>query len=105
MGIVFIKKLRQPTAVKNAGVKRVVLFSTIAVYGQADGQVLNELSPTQPDTFYAQTKLSAEQIVLNSRGADGQQLGTVLRLGAVYGSRIKGNYERLMRALAGNLGT
>ena len=29
----------------------------------------------------------------------------MLRLGAVYGSRIKGNYERLTRALAGNLGT
>jgi UDP-glucose 4-epimerase len=29
-------------------------------------------------------------------------LGTVLRLGAVYGSRIKGNYERLVRALARN---
>jgi UDP-glucose 4-epimerase len=35
-------------------------------------------------------------------GADGQPLGTVLRLGAVYGSRIKGNYERLLRALACN---
>ncbi len=85
-----------------AGVKRVVLFSTIAVYGQADGQVLNEQSPTHPDTFYAQTKLAAEKIVLNARGADGQPLGTVLRLGAVYGSRIKGNYERLTRALAHN---
>jgi UDP-glucose 4-epimerase len=49
-----------------AGVKRVVLFSTIGVYGQADGQVLNEQSPTHPDTFYARTKLSAEQIVLNA---------------------------------------
>jgi len=37
---------------------------------------------------------------LNSRGADGQPLGTVLRLSAVYGSRIKGNYERLTHALA-----
>ncbi len=80
--------------------KRVVLFSTIAVYGPSDGRVLNEMSPTHPDTFYAQTKLSAEQIVLNARGADGQPLGTVLRLGAVYGSRIKGNYERLTHALA-----
>ena len=87
-----------------AGVKRVVLFSTIAVYGPSDGRVLNEMSPTHPDTFYAQTKRAAEQIVLNARGADGQPLGTVLRLGAVYGSRIKGNYERLTRALAGNLG-
>jgi len=63
------------------------------------------MSPTHPDTFYTQTKLAAEQIVLNARDADGQPLGTVLRLGAVYGSRIKGNYERLTRALAGNLGT
>lgn len=85
-----------------ADVKRVVLFSTIAVYGKADGQVLNEMSPTHPDTFYAQTKRAAEQIVLNARGADGQPLGTVLRLGAVYGSRIKGNYERLTHALARN---
>jgi UDP-glucose 4-epimerase len=85
-----------------AGVSRVVLFSTIAVYGASDGCVLNEASPTQPDTFYAQTKLAAEQIVLNARGADGQPLGTVLRLGAVYGSRIKGNYERLTYALARN---
>jgi len=44
-----------------------------------------------------------ERIVLNARSADGQPLGIVLRLGAVYGSRrIKGNYERLARALAGD---
>jgi nucleoside-diphosphate-sugar epimerase len=85
-----------------AGVKRVVLFSTIAVYGPSDGYVLNEMSPTNPDTYYAQAKYAAEQIVLNARGADGQPLGTVLRLGAVYGSRIKGNYERMVRALARN---
>jgi len=85
-----------------AGVKRIVLFSTIAVYGQADGQVLNEQSPTHPETLYAQTKLAAEKIVLNAKRADGQPIGTVLRLGAVYGSRIKGNYERLTRALAQN---
>jgi UDP-glucose 4-epimerase len=83
-----------------ARVKRIVLFSTIAVYGASGGQVLSEMSPVHPDTIYAQTKLAAEQIVLNARGADGQPLGTVLRLGAVYGSRIKGNYERLTHALA-----
>jgi UDP-glucose 4-epimerase len=84
------------------GVKRVILFSTIAVYGPSNGCVLNEQSPTHPDTFYAQTKRAAEKIVLNAKGADGQPLGTVLRLGAVYGSRIKGNYERLTHALARN---
>ena len=83
-----------------AGVKRVVLFSTIAVYGVSYGSILNEQSASNPDTFYAETKLAAEQIVLNVKRKDGQPLGCVLRLGAVYGSRIKGNYERLTNALA-----
>ena len=51
----------------NAHVKRIVLFSTIAVYGPSGGRVLNEESPTHPDTFYAQTKLAAEKIVLNAQ--------------------------------------
>jgi nucleoside-diphosphate-sugar epimerase len=89
------------TAIK-ASVKRVVLFSTIAVYGASDGCVFNEMSPTHPKTIYAQTKLAAEEIVLNARRADGGSIGTVLRLGAVYGSRIKGNYERMVRAIARN---
>jgi UDP-glucose 4-epimerase len=82
-----------------AGVKRFVLFSTIVVYGNSNGCVLNEMSPTHPDTFYAQTKHDAEQIVLKARDANGQPLGTVLRFGAIYGSHIKGNYERLTHAL------
>ncbi len=84
------------------GVQRVVLFSTIAVYGDSGGRVLDEMSPTCPDTFYGQTKLDAEQVVLKARRADGAPLGTVLRFGAIYGSRIKGNYERLTNALSHN---
>ena len=81
-------------------VKRVVFFSTIAVYGNSNGKVLTEDDPTRPETFYAQTKLAAEQIVLDAKGTDGQPIGTVLRLGAIYGSRIKGNYQRLLQSLA-----
>jgi len=53
---------------------------------------LTEETPAKPDTFYAQTKLAAERIVLEAKRADGQPLGTVLRFAAIYGSRIKGNY-------------
>lgn len=87
-------------AAAEAAVKRIVLFSTIAVYGPSGGRILTEDSKPCPDTSYAQTKLEAEQIVLNARGADDRSLGTVLRFGAIYGSRIKGNYERLTHALA-----
>jgi len=83
-----------------AGVKRIIFFSTIAVYGSSNGQVLNELSPVHPESIYSRTKLAAEQIVMSAQGDDDRPLGTVLRLGAVYGPRIKGNYERLVDALA-----
>lgn len=81
-------------------VRRLVFFSTIAVYGPSEGHVLNEDSPLAPDSFYAKTKADAERIVLGAKGADGKPLGAVLRLGAVYGPRIKGNYRRLLLALA-----
>ena len=87
-------------AARQAGVGRMVFFSTIAVYGGSAGGILTEDSPPRPDSFYAQTKLAAERIVLAAKRADGRPLGTVLRLGAVYGARIKGDYRRLLLALA-----
>lgn len=89
-------------AARRAGIRRLVFFSTIAVYGASAGNVLTEESPTRPDSFYAQTKLDAEGIVLAAKREDGIPMGTVLRLGAVYGARIKGNYQRLLHAIARN---
>jgi UDP-glucose 4-epimerase len=86
-------------AAVEAGVKRLVFFSTIAVYGNSNGQILTEDTPAKPDTFYAETKLAAERIVLDAKRGDGQSLGTVLRFGAIYGARVKGNYQRLVQAL------
>jgi nucleoside-diphosphate-sugar epimerase len=87
-------------AAVQAGVKRVLFFSTIAVYGHSNGDVFTEDSPPRPDTLYAQTKLAAERIVLNAKRSNGLPLGTVLRFGAIYGPRIKGNYLRLLQSLA-----
>ncbi|PKN18687.1 MAG: UDP-glucose 4-epimerase [Deltaproteobacteria bacterium HGW-Deltaproteobacteria-6] len=81
-------------------VRRIIYFSTIAVYGSTHGRIVTEETPPHPDTFYSQTKLAAERIVLNARDVDGRRMGTVLRLGAIYGSGIKGNYERLLQSLA-----
>ncbi len=83
-----------------AGVERVVFFSTIAVYGEATGDVLTEDSLVRPATLYARTKAEAERIVLQARTAGGTPMGVVLRPGSVYGARVKGNYRRLVRALA-----
>jgi len=87
-------------AAEKAGVQRVIMASTIAVYGPAAGKILDEDSPARPDTLYAKTKLAAERIVLGATRPDGRALGTVLRFAAVYGGRVKGNYRRLIRALS-----
>jgi len=83
-----------------AGVGRIVLASTIAVYGPGQGRVLDEHSQPRPESAYAKSKLAAEQITLQARDGTGRPVGAVLRLGAVYGARVKGNYERLVHALA-----
>jgi UDP-glucose 4-epimerase len=91
------KLLRQAV---QAGVKRFVFCSTVAVYGNhADRQVDEDTVPN-PDTEYARTKLRAEEAVLSEVGSDGQPVGVVLRLAAVYGPRVQGNYRTLVRLLA-----
>lgn len=87
-------------AAQAQGVARLVFFSTIAVYGHGHGATLRETTPPQPDTLYGRTKLAAEGLVLAAQRADGAALGVVLRLAAVYGAQVKGNYQRLLTALA-----
>ena len=83
-----------------ARVRRIVFFSTIAVYGNTEGRIADESSPTKPAGFYAKTKLRAEKIVLNAKNSDGHPIGTVLRFGSVYGPRVKGNYYYLLKAIS-----
>jgi UDP-glucose 4-epimerase len=81
-------------AANKAGVKRLVFFSTISVYGSTEsGGVCDESSPTRPDSWYAESKLEGENIVFAGCPS------VVLRLAAVYGPRMKGNYPRLVNAL------
>lgn len=84
------------------GVKRIVYASTVNVYGESNGQILTEEVQPNPGTVYAQTKLAGEQLILNEKNKDGEPLGVVLRLGAVYGPQIKGNYQQLLQLLAAN---
>jgi UDP-glucose 4-epimerase len=63
------------------------------VYGPtARGCVVDEQTPPRPDTLYGVTKLEGEEPVLGAGGV-------VLRLAAVYGPSMKGNYPRLVEAI------
>lgn len=78
-----------------AGVERFVHFSTINVYGPArEGRIYHEGDAPEPDTIYARSKLEAERLALATHPGT-----TVLRLAAVYGPRMSGNYPLLLKAL------
>lgn len=61
-------------------VQRIVFTSSTAVYGQADGEEVDEDAPTEPHRFSGRILLEAEQQLL-----DGPFPATVLRLGGIYG--------------------
>jgi nucleoside-diphosphate-sugar epimerase len=72
----------------------VVFFSSIVVYGATRGGPVDESTPVQAVGPYATTKRRGEEALLDS----GLPVA-VLRLAAVYGRRMKGNYRRLADAL------
>ena len=81
-------------AARAAGVAQVAFASTINVYGPSRGGApWTEGDALHPDTLYGETKRDAEPLVRALPG------GIVLRLAAVYGPGMKGNYPSLMRVL------
>jgi nucleoside-diphosphate-sugar epimerase len=82
-----------------AGVRRLVLASTTAVYGPTGEAAASEDTAPAPDSWYAESKLEAERVARAAGRPSGLET-VILRLSAVYGPRVRGNYRRLLRAMA-----
>ncbi len=74
------------TAVRDAGVKRVILASSGAAYGRQEQQPVREDATMHPDSPYAVSKLASEYY-LHSVGALWKIETVVLRIFNAYGSR------------------
>ena len=85
-------------AAREKKVKRVVFHSTVGVYGKDADFYGDELSPCQPDSAHARSKLQAEHLVLNSSN-DGGPEGVVLRFPVVYGPLDRGNVAKLIKSI------
>jgi nucleoside-diphosphate-sugar epimerase len=77
-----------------AGVRQLVLASSVKAVGEGNSTPWTETTPPRPEDSYGRSKLEAEQILrdLGERGALG---ATALRLPLVYGPEMKGNMLRL----------
>jgi UDP-glucose 4-epimerase len=82
-----------------AGVRRIVFFSTISVYGDTNGRIATESTPLVPRTPYARSKVAAE-VTLREACDSTSCAATILRPAAVYGPRVKGNYRTMLERLA-----
>jgi nucleoside-diphosphate-sugar epimerase len=84
-------------AAKN-GVKRIVFYSTVGVFGKIGDFHGDEQSPCNPLDVYAKSKYAAEQLVLNSFRQAGPE-GVVLRFPVAYGPLDRGNVANLITSI------
>ncbi|MDJ0890761.1 MAG: SDR family oxidoreductase [Gammaproteobacteria bacterium] len=75
-----VQNLLQALQARAQPVSRFLFVSSTGVYGQTDGEWVDERSPAQPGSFSGRILLQAEQAVLAS-----EHVGTVVRFGGIYG--------------------
>lgn len=90
--------LRIATAAKKAGVKRFVYASSCSVYGVGTGDFLDETSPVNPQTAYAECKVLVERDV--SALADDDFSVTFLRNATVYGPSPRMRFDIVLNDLS-----
>ncbi|MEO7727831.1 MAG: SDR family oxidoreductase [Burkholderiales bacterium] len=83
-----------------AGVRQFVFLSSIKVNGEVThGAAFSEESAPHPQDYYGHTKWEAEQVLAAESGV----ASVILRPPLVYGPGVRGNFLRLMRAVARGL--
>ena len=92
---------RLALAAVTAGVRRFVFASTVKVNGEATlhGRAFRTGDAPSPQDAYAQSKLAAER-TLAQVSSGTSMLATSLRLPLVYGAGARGNFRRLVDAVA-----
>ena len=78
------------TAMKNAGVKKIVFSSTAATYGEPDETPVYETTPQKPINPYGRSKWFVEQILYDEAHADQSFAFTIFRYFNVAGATADG---------------
>ena len=86
------------SAASAAGVRHLILISSVSVYGPYTQGMYDENTPCNPVGPYALSKYNAELRAIEIARESGMAL-TILRLATLYGEGDPGNVGRLMRTL------
>jgi nucleoside-diphosphate-sugar epimerase len=89
--------VRVAKAAREAGVSRFVYASSCSVYGVGTGDFLNEMSPTSPQTVYAQCKVLVERDLLSM--ADDRFSVVFLRNATAYGPSPRMRFDIVLNDL------
>jgi nucleoside-diphosphate-sugar epimerase len=88
-------------AAARANVRRIVLASSVKIYGESTrpGKPFRAGDPDSPVDAYAHSKAEAERVLWRACAASALD-GVVLRLPLTYGAGVKGNFLTLTEAIA-----
>jgi nucleoside-diphosphate-sugar epimerase len=81
---------------RGAGIERFVFASSCSVYG-ANERMVDEQSPVNPISVYAQTKVDSESALLASRSATFHP--TILRFATVFGNSYRPRFDLVVNLL------
>jgi len=84
---------------KQLGIRRFVYTSSCSVYGFGDGGILDETSPVNPQTAYAECKVLVERDV--GKLVDDDFCATFLRNATAYGASPRMRFDIVLNNLAG----
>jgi len=80
------------------GVKKIVLYSSVAVYGETNGPT-NENTVPKPNNPYGLSKLAAEQLVMQWAAKELSRGAIIFRPTVIFGPYNRGNVYRLIRQI------
>ena len=93
---------RLVTAAVDAGVKRLIYLSSIAVYGRPQCGRIDDRSGLHPEDDNGRSKAAAEKCIREVSQGSGLAW-TIVRVPMVYGPNVPGNFRRLVQLVQSGL--
>jgi nucleoside-diphosphate-sugar epimerase len=87
------------TIARGLGIRRFIFASTCGAYGASDGLV-DEESPLEPVSLYAQTKVDAEALLLSMTDRSFRPI--IFRFGTFYGASSRARFDLVVNLLVAN---